>query len=139
MFVNNDDELILISQQGMILRTRAEDIRAIGRATQGVRLIEMEEGDFVVGVAKLAEKKTKPARTAKKAPYQSPAEQVPNPSRRARTYAGLKLCETGQQLFDTDAVETDGHLQVVVVLLDPHDGADAELRMAHAHPGSDGR
>jgi DNA gyrase subunit A len=40
----------------MILRTRAGDIRSIGRATQGVRLIEMEEGDTVVAVAKLAEK-----------------------------------------------------------------------------------
>ena len=47
---------MLISQQGMILRMRAGDIRAIGRATQGVRLIEMEEGDEVVSVAKLAEK-----------------------------------------------------------------------------------
>ena len=35
---------------------KAGDIRAIGRATQGVRLIEMEEGDNVVCVAKLAEK-----------------------------------------------------------------------------------
>jgi DNA gyrase subunit A len=56
VFVNDDDQLMLMSQQGMILRTRAGDIRTIGRATQGVRLIEMEEGDFVVGVAKLAEK-----------------------------------------------------------------------------------
>jgi DNA gyrase subunit A len=55
-FVYDDDQVMLISQQGMILRTRAGDIRSIGRATQGVRLIEMEEGDFVVAVAKLAEK-----------------------------------------------------------------------------------
>ena len=55
-FVYDDDQVMLISQQGMILRTRAGDIRAIGRATQGVRLIEMEEGDMVVAVAKLAEK-----------------------------------------------------------------------------------
>jgi DNA gyrase subunit A len=55
-YVNDDDQLMLISQQGMILRTRAGDIRSIGRATQGVRLIEMEEGDMVVSVAKLAEK-----------------------------------------------------------------------------------
>ena len=55
-YVHDDDELMLISQQGMILRTRAGDIRAIGRATQGVRLIEMEEGDMVVAVAKLAER-----------------------------------------------------------------------------------
>jgi DNA gyrase subunit A len=56
VFVTDDDEVMLISQQGMILRTRAGDIRTIGRATQGVRLIEMEEGDMVVAVAKLAEK-----------------------------------------------------------------------------------
>jgi DNA gyrase subunit A len=55
-FVHDDDELMLISQFGMILRMKAGDIRTIGRATQGVRLIEMEEGDNVVSVAKLAEK-----------------------------------------------------------------------------------
>jgi DNA gyrase subunit A len=55
-YVHDDDELMLISQQGMILRMKAGDIRTIGRATQGVRLIEMEEGDNVVSVAKLAER-----------------------------------------------------------------------------------
>jgi DNA gyrase subunit A len=55
-YVSEDDELMIISQQGMILRMRAGDVRAIGRATQGVRLIEMEEGDAVVAIAKLAEK-----------------------------------------------------------------------------------
>jgi DNA gyrase subunit A len=55
-YVHDDDEVMLISQQGMILRMKAGDIRTIGRATQGVRLIEMEEGDAVVSVAKLAEK-----------------------------------------------------------------------------------
>jgi DNA gyrase subunit A len=55
-YVTDDDQLMLISQQGMILRMKAGDIRTIGRATQGVRLIEMEEGDMVVSVAKLAER-----------------------------------------------------------------------------------
>jgi DNA gyrase subunit A len=55
-YVHDDDEVMLISQQGMILRLKAGDIRSIGRATQGVRLIEMEEGDAVVSVAKLAER-----------------------------------------------------------------------------------
>ncbi|HYT67139.1 MAG TPA: DNA gyrase subunit A [Vicinamibacterales bacterium] len=59
-YVHDDDELMLISQQGMILRMKAGDIRTIGRATQGVRLIEMEEGDAVVSVAKLAEKEEEP-------------------------------------------------------------------------------
>ncbi|MEO8078695.1 MAG: DNA gyrase C-terminal beta-propeller domain-containing protein, partial [Acidobacteriota bacterium] len=53
---DQDDEVMIISQQGMILRTRAGDIRTIGRATQGVRLIEMEEGDEVVAIAKLADR-----------------------------------------------------------------------------------
>jgi DNA gyrase subunit A len=60
-YVHDDDELMLISQQGMILRMKAGDIRSIGRATQGVRLIEMEEGDAVVSVAKLAEKEDEDA------------------------------------------------------------------------------
>jgi DNA gyrase subunit A len=62
-YVHDDDELMLISQQGMILRMKAGDIRTIGRATQGVRLIEMEEGDNVVSVAKLAEKDEDPEET----------------------------------------------------------------------------
>ena len=55
-YLHDDDEVMLISQQGMILRLKAGGIRTIGRATQGVRLIEMEEGDAVVSVAKLAER-----------------------------------------------------------------------------------
>src|SRR3954451_2531923 len=55
-YVHDEDEVMLISQQGMILRMRAGDIRSIGRATQGVRLIEMEEGDNVVSVAKMPER-----------------------------------------------------------------------------------
>jgi DNA gyrase subunit A len=57
-YVNDDDELMLISQQGKILRMVAKDIRAIGRATQGVRLLGVEEGDQVVSVARLAERES---------------------------------------------------------------------------------
>jgi len=55
-FVQEGDELLLITQQGMILRMQANDVRAIGRATQGVKLIELEEGDKVVAIARLVEK-----------------------------------------------------------------------------------
>ncbi len=54
--VQHEDQLMLITQQGKILRMLTWSIRAIGRATQGVRLIEMEEGDRVVSIARLAEK-----------------------------------------------------------------------------------
>ena len=50
------DELLVITQQGMILRMPTDDVRAIGRATQGVKLIDIEEGDKVVSVAKLEDR-----------------------------------------------------------------------------------
>jgi DNA gyrase subunit A len=54
--VHDEDEFMLITQQGKILRTVARDIRSIGRATQGVRLIEMDADDRVVSLARLAER-----------------------------------------------------------------------------------
>jgi DNA gyrase subunit A len=54
--VTDEDELILISNKGKIIRLKATDIPVQGRTTQGVRLIALEEGEKVVAVAKLAEK-----------------------------------------------------------------------------------
>jgi DNA gyrase subunit A len=54
--VRDGDELLLITQQGMIIRMPTNDVRAIGRATQGVRLIDVEAEDRVVSVARLVEK-----------------------------------------------------------------------------------
>ena len=54
--VSDDAELMLITQQGKILRMAAKDIRTIGRATQGVKLIDIEGDDRAVSIARLAEK-----------------------------------------------------------------------------------
>jgi DNA gyrase subunit A len=54
--VTGEDELMLITQQGKILRMAASNIRSIGRATQGVRLIEIEGEDRAVSIARLAER-----------------------------------------------------------------------------------
>jgi DNA gyrase subunit A len=56
LVVTGDDQLMLMTQQGKILRTRVADTRPIGRNTQGVRLIRLDEGDRVVSVARFAEK-----------------------------------------------------------------------------------
>ncbi|MGH7339600.1 MAG: DNA gyrase C-terminal beta-propeller domain-containing protein, partial [Candidatus Rokuibacteriota bacterium] len=56
LHVTDDDELMLITQQGKILRMAAKDIRTIGRATQGVKLIDIEGDDRAVSIARLAEK-----------------------------------------------------------------------------------
>jgi DNA gyrase subunit A len=53
--VSDDDELMLITQQGKTLRMAAGDIRTIGRSTQGVKLIDIEGDDRVVSIARLAE------------------------------------------------------------------------------------
>ncbi len=55
VYVDGADELMLITQQGKILRMVATDLRPIGRATQGVRMIEIDEQDRVVSLAKLIE------------------------------------------------------------------------------------
>jgi DNA gyrase subunit A len=54
--VADEDDLMLISNKGKIIRLRALDIPVQGRSTQGVRLITLEEGERVVAVARLAEK-----------------------------------------------------------------------------------
>ena len=51
--VLENEELMFITEQGMILRTQANGISLIGRATQGVRLIDLDEGDRTVSVARL--------------------------------------------------------------------------------------
>ena len=55
-YVEGDDELMLITEQGKILRMVASGIRTIGRSTQGVRLIEIDEEDRVVALARISEK-----------------------------------------------------------------------------------
>ena len=52
--VKSEDDLVMITAQGMVLRISADEIRAIGRATQGVRLASLEDGDKIVSVARVA-------------------------------------------------------------------------------------
>ncbi|MEO6025442.1 MAG: DNA gyrase subunit A [Candidatus Binatia bacterium] len=53
--VTDEDNLMLVTSIGKIIRMRVGDIRVIGRNTQGVRLIDIEEGERVVSLARLAE------------------------------------------------------------------------------------
>jgi len=57
-YLEDEDELMLITQQGKVLRMDTKDIRPIGRATQGVRLIEIDDQDRVVSLARLTEEST---------------------------------------------------------------------------------
>ena len=53
--VSEDEDLMIVTDKGKIIRLRVSDIRAIGRITQGVKLIDLENDDRVVAAAPLAE------------------------------------------------------------------------------------
>ncbi|WP_400190898.1 DNA gyrase subunit A [Hymenobacter sp. B81] len=52
--VNDDDDLMIINRSGITIRLRVSEVRSIGRATQGVRLIRISDGDEISSVAKVA-------------------------------------------------------------------------------------
>ena len=54
--VTDEDNLMLVTSNGKIIRMRVADIRVIGRNTQGVRLIDIDESERVVSLARLAER-----------------------------------------------------------------------------------
>jgi DNA gyrase subunit A len=51
--VNDKDDLMIINQSGITIRLRVADLRVMGRATQGVRLLRINEGDAISSVAKI--------------------------------------------------------------------------------------
>jgi len=59
--VHDNEELLVITEQGKILRTAANEIRTIGRATQGVRLMDLEGEDKIVSVALVEKAEEEPA------------------------------------------------------------------------------
>ena len=58
-FVHEDEDILLITDDGTIIRNRAADIRLCGRVSMGVRLMKLAEGSKVVGVCR-AEKEEEP-------------------------------------------------------------------------------
>ena len=53
--VDNNDELMIISKNGITIRTPAQGINIIGRNTQGVKIMKLEDGDEVVSATKIAQ------------------------------------------------------------------------------------
>ncbi|MCX6282922.1 MAG: DNA gyrase subunit A [Bacteroidetes bacterium] len=51
--VTDNDDLMIINKSGIIIRMAIADLRIVGRATQGVRLIKINEGDAIAAVAKV--------------------------------------------------------------------------------------
>jgi len=53
MVGTSDEEMLLITEMGKVIRIKTEQVRPSGRATQGVRIINLEKGDKVVSIAKV--------------------------------------------------------------------------------------
>jgi DNA gyrase subunit A len=53
--VSETDEIMLITDRAVVVRTRVAEVRALGRATQGVTLISVDQGSRLVGVQRIAE------------------------------------------------------------------------------------
>jgi DNA gyrase subunit A len=71
--VSEEDEIILITSNGKVLRIRARDISVQGRNTQGVRLFDIEADDKVVSFAKLLEREEEKEPAGEKTAPEAPA------------------------------------------------------------------
>ncbi|HEV3262611.1 MAG TPA: DNA gyrase C-terminal beta-propeller domain-containing protein, partial [Gemmataceae bacterium] len=81
--VRDDDDIMLITSQGMVNRTHVSEIRIVGRNTQGVRVMDLKEGDKLASIAKVAhedaEAEAEPQEFAGEQPPEAPdqPEQAP--------------------------------------------------------------
>jgi DNA gyrase subunit A len=64
--VKDDDEVMMITKDGQIVRTKVSGISVIGRNTQGVRCIALNEGDKLVSVARIPNEEPEATATAAK-------------------------------------------------------------------------
>jgi DNA gyrase subunit A len=75
--VTDDDQIMLVTSGGKVIRLRVNEIRVIGRNTQGVRLIDLEEGEKVASVARLAEREDEAERDETATPPAGEGEAEP--------------------------------------------------------------
>jgi DNA gyrase subunit A len=71
--VTDEDQVMLVTSGGKVIRLRVKELRVIGRNTQGVRLIGLEEGERVCAAARLAEREDE-AEPSEAPPAEPPTE-----------------------------------------------------------------
>jgi DNA gyrase subunit A len=77
--VRDGDDIMLITTQGMVNRTHVHEIRVIGRNTQGVRIMNLNENDKIASLAKVAREDVEAEADADQqpAPPEEPSEASP--------------------------------------------------------------
>ena len=81
--VEPDDEVILITSEGQIIRVPVNPIRQTGRAAQGVRLIRLDEGDKVAGLARVVKREDEDEEPAGPTPAPPAQRTQPAPAQAA--------------------------------------------------------
>jgi DNA gyrase subunit A len=75
--VREADDVVLITTQGMVNRTQVSEIRVIGRNTQGVRIMNLNEDDKIASFAKVAKEEVGEPGDASPQPEESPEPEAP--------------------------------------------------------------
>ena len=94
LFVHEDEDILLITDDGTIIRARAADIRLCGRTTQGVRIMRLSEGSTVVGVCRAEKEEEEPA-------------EVEIPETGETGMEGIETPETGEEKTPEERPESD--------------------------------
>jgi len=81
--VSDKDELMLITEKGMIVRSPIKDIRTTGRSTQGVRLMKLDKGDKIASVAKIVPEDEESEEAKIKEAETKSAKEAPAPKKKA--------------------------------------------------------
>ncbi len=79
--VRDDDDVMLITAQGMVNRTHISEIRVVGRNTQGVRVMGLKEGDRLASLAKVAREDAEAAPAGEEAAGEPAADGEAGPER----------------------------------------------------------
>jgi DNA gyrase subunit A len=104
--VTDTDQLLLITERGQLIRIKVNGIRETGRAAQGVRVIQLEEGDRVVAVAKLAEAEDSEDEPQAELPVAAAPKGAPGPADKGKPAAG-KSRQKGETDFLGDDEDED--------------------------------
>ena len=97
--VSGEDDVMFISQKGNIIRVPAKGISVIGRNTQGVKLIRLEEGDKAVGVAKIVKEEQEENAAEKEDKPENPEESEKEPQEEKEETEKTED-KTAQELID---------------------------------------
>jgi DNA gyrase subunit A len=107
--VGPQHELIIVSEAGVMIRVKATDISKLGRATQGVKIMNLSEGDHVASMARMVVSKKK-----------EPSQQLPQPKTDM-----FGLDQASLDIANADGVDTDEDDEEITV--DSIDVGDEEF------------